>query len=416
MFLATAWSLYAFESLNIFFNLYLRDLGWTFLSIGILGAANQAIAALSRIIGGYVGDHVDRKSLAAASMLVVSGFYLLIALSIHPVVLVLALLLYSTMHLVTSGSSAYVMNSIPQRHSGLALSLFTAGRAIGISALLALNILVPVIGFGAGFRFLALLASCVLMASAVVRHVWLAPSPIEHEMGPEGLLRNFLSENARALRVLVLALPGTLLVVLLDAVSDGLFKFGALLYANEFLNVSIPGIGSIMIFTLLFSVPLLIWVGRVADTRGLSSAADLVYAMMPLSTFLILVAPAVPMWAPADWAIGAESLFPGLGAVFTTVFLAIVLKYVNDILWNLVLITLIRKNLPSSDTSKFLALFWFLVALLTALGPVLGGLLFSFGVPSLVFVAALFLNVLILFSLHRYGLFARPGVPNVEDR
>ena len=404
VFLSTAWIFYAFDTLMIFYNLYLRELGWSFVLIGALSGINMIISASSRIIGGYIGDVVDRKMLATVSMLLISSFFLITALFVHPVILTFALLVYSSLNLVKSGSSAYIMDNVPREHSGLALSLFSAGKVVGVGALLVFNVLVATIGFGEGFRLIALVGGLCLLGSTIVRGYWLSPSPPVARSRSTTLLRDFLHENWTAFKLLVMTLPGAIIIVLLDAISDGIFRFGALLYANEFLGVSIPGIGTIMIVTLLISVPLLFKVGRLADTKGLKQTALFVYSLMPLSTILILVAPFVPVWAPPSVISSAESIMPGLGAIFTTVFLGIVLKYVNDGLWWLLLMVLIRKSLPSAGTSKFLSIFWFFVMALAAIGPFVGGVIFSLGSPHLLFVASLILNGIIIFSIARNGL------------
>lgn len=404
LFLITTWIFYAFDSLMLFYNLYLRDLGWSFVVIGALSGINMIIAASSRIVGGYIGDVADRKLLATIAMLFASMFFLLSALFIHPAIIVLALLIYSSMNLVKSGSSAYIMDNVPREHSGLALSLFKAGRVTGVAMLLAFNVLVATSGFGAGYRILMLVGGLCLLASTIVRAYWLTPSPPQQRTRTVSISRDFIHENWKAFRLLITTLPGAIIIVILDAINDGLFKFGALLYANEYLGISIPGIGTILIATLLISVPLLLKVGRLADTRGLKRASLMVYSLMPISTTLILIAPFLPTWAPQSIITGAESIFPGLGSVFTTVFIGIVLKYVNDGLWWLLLMTMIRKSLPRDGTSKFLAIFWFFVMALASIGPFIGGVLFALGSPQLIFVASLILNALILLSIARNGL------------
>ncbi|MHA1652412.1 MAG: MFS transporter [Candidatus Thorarchaeota archaeon] len=403
VFLGTAWVFYTFEVLYIFYNLYLRSLGWGFLLIGLVGGANMVIAAASRIAGGYLGDITDRRHLAVAAMLFGAVTLIITGLFTQPFLLVLALLIYATMNLVKSGSSAYVMDKVPRRQSGLALSIFSAGRVLGVVTLIMLNVLVVIEGFGQGFRTLALVGGTALLVSAITRAALLDSSRPRGETRSVALWHDFLSKNWRALRLLVKMLPGAVVIVVLDSVSDGLFKFGALLYTNEFLGVSISGIGTIMTAYLLISVPLLLKVGRLADTSGLRRTAMRVYGIMPLSMLLILLAPMFPFWAPAGVVTTANNIMPGLGALFTTVFVAIVLKYVNDGLWWLLLFTMIRKNLPRRDTAKFLALFWALVSGLGALGPVIGGAIFALGSPALVFVIGLAINIAILAGIHWNG-------------
>jgi hypothetical protein len=109
-------------------------------------------------------------------------------------------------------------------------------------------------------------------------------------------------------------------------------------------------------------------------------------------------------------------MWPGLGAIFTVPFVAIVLKYVNDLLWWVVLITMIQKSLPRTDTAKMLACFWFTVYVVRAIGPIIAGLVFQYSSPVFLFVIVFFMNLLILGLIHRGGLNINGGKePAVES-
>ena len=159
-----------------------------------------------------------------------------------------------------------------------------------------------------------------------------------------------------------------------------------------------------LIITLLVSVPLLLKVGRVSDKWGVKKAALVVYAIMPICAALLIIAPAFPSWAPQSFVDAADSIFEGLGVVFTTPFLGIFVKSINDTLWYLVLLTLIQKKLPRENTSKILAAFWFVVYTCISLGPLLAGIIYQYSEPSILFTIVLALNLLILGGIARYGV------------
>ncbi|MFX1484456.1 MAG: hypothetical protein ACFFCP_14850, partial [Promethearchaeota archaeon] len=94
----------------------------------------------------------------------------------------------------------------------------------------------------------------------------------------------------------------------------------------------------------------------------------------------------------------------GLGAVFSTPFLALVMKSVNDSLWYLLLLIIIQKNLPRQDTSKVLGVFWFTVWMCASIGPLVGGLVFQYFSQSDLFILIFILNILILGWISRQGL------------
>jgi len=196
-------------------------------------------------------------------------------------------------------------------------------------------------------------------------------------------------------------------VCIFDSISDSFFILGALIYINVDLNIDIPSMVIMLIATLLIQVPLLLRIGRLTDRKGVKSTALLVYAIMPISAALLILAQPVPNWAPLSFSTAADTLVPGLGVIFKTSFLAVVLKYVNDTLWYTIVLVLIRQRLPSHDTSKILSLFWIVVWLSSSLGPLVGGIISeAIGILYL-FVAVFILNIVILGAIARYGLTAK---------
>ncbi|MFX1543693.1 MAG: hypothetical protein ACFFCR_11875, partial [Promethearchaeota archaeon] len=85
-------------------------------------------------------------------------------------------------------------------------------------------------------------------------------------------------------------------------------------------------------------------------------------------------------------------------------FLALLLKYTNDILWGLVLITLIQKNMPRTDTSKVLAVLWSIVYFISSIGPLIGGVVFEFLEAPLLFAIVIVANLVILAGVSRFGV------------
>ncbi|MHA1933643.1 MAG: MFS transporter [Candidatus Thorarchaeota archaeon] len=403
IYLATAWIWNAFTYIVQFFNLYLRALGWDFLLIGIATSVPAFVGAGSRLISGYVGDTVDRKKLAVVAMFITAIYYLIIGLFTDVLLIFAAMLILSTANIARSGSSAYIMDNVPKEHSGLALSLFTAGKATGIATMIAFVLLVPLVGFEESVRIIYFVAGIFLIGCTVIRQILLTPSSPPSRSSDRSILKDFILENKRAAKLLAATVPGVLTVVALDALSDSIFKFGALIYTNEVLEIKIPEIIIMVLTTIIISVPLLLIIGRVSDRGGTKKASVLVYSIMPICAALLIIAPVFPNWAPSAFIDAAEIIMPGLGAIFTIPFLAIVLKYVNDSLWAIVLLVLIQKNLPRTDTAKILAVFWFTVYFIWSFGPLIGGLVFTFLDPSMAFFLVLILNFVIILAIIRNG-------------
>jgi hypothetical protein len=291
---------------------------------------------------------------------------------------------------------------VPKDNSGLALALFTAGSALGVLTLSALWYAVPIMGFATAVRLLFLVGGIVLLFCTAIRARFLTSSKSKDTDTPHNL-RDFIVANVRAARSVLAIIPGAFLVAFLDSFSDSLFHFGAYIYTNEVLGVSVLGIIIMVATMLLVSVPLMLKVGRISDRHNTRRAGLIVYSLMPFSAVVLIMAPYVPLWATPETQAATDAILPGLGAVFTTPFVAITLKHVSDLLWSLVLVTMIQKSLPSHDTSKVLAVFWSVVYLSSSSAPAIAGVVFSLE-PSLVFAMVLVLNMTIIMLVYRYGL------------
>ncbi|MCK5150277.1 MAG: MFS transporter [Candidatus Thorarchaeota archaeon] len=413
-FLATAWVFSSFNYLGSYFNLYLRAIGWEVVIIGGVLSFVAVCSSIFRLAGGYLGDIVDRKKIAVSAFLVLSIYYICISVFLDFWLIVITLLIYSLHTLFRSGSSAYILENVPREHGGFALSLFTAGRGLSIISLIAFGILWPMIGFPETFRLLYFIAGLCLILSSAARAYFLEPSARKQEPTQRPLFREFYFQNRKAIGLLLTAIPGLITVVVLDTISDSLFKTVALIYANEVLAIDLGGINLILVFQLLISIPLLLKMGRVSDRKGVKRAAILVYSVMPISAGLLYIAPVVPVLAPLEFINAANSLFPSLGVIFTTPFVAIVMKYVNDSLWAALTLILIRKKLPQTDTAKILSIFWVIVYVLSSIGPVIAGAIYTFLIPSFVFLVVLVMNLLILVAIAK-GPFGNDSKPTTED-
>ena len=402
-YLATAWIFNAFTYLGSFFNLYLWSIIPSLVFIGGIGTIAAAIGTTARFFGGYVGDTVNRKTLAVVSMLIMAIYYMMIGLFTDPLLIVAALIIYASAEITKGGSTAYIMDNIPREHSGFALSLFTAGRTLSIITLAVFGILFPILGF-AVYRQLHLIGAILILVSTAARAKYLESSPQEGRAEGSKLWRSFIDENRRALGILLSLIPGMIVVCIFDSISDSFFKLGALIYMYEELTIDVPSMVIMFITTIAIQVPLILKVGRLTDRKGVKSTALAVYAIMPISALLLIVAYWIPDWAPLSFSLFANSIIPGLGIIFKTSFLAVVLKYVNDTLWYTIVLVLIRKRLPSKDTSKILSLFWFIVWIAASFGPIIGGLISEATSIMSLFVMVFILNIIILASIARYDL------------
>ena len=409
VYLATSWVFAAFSYMGVFLTVYLSaELHWEYVLIGAVLSVVAAVSAISRLIGGYVGDVSNRKSLSVVAMFMMAMYNLILGASREFTWILIALLFFSTMDIFKGGSTAFIMDNIPKKHGGLGISLFSAGRVFGIVTLGVFVILSQPDNFGVALQSMFLLGGVFLTFSAIARAILLKGSAPDTKREGVSLLRSFYQENKRALTMLLKAVPGMIAIVILDSLSDALFKFGSYLYIYDQVQIKIPGLTLMTIVTIIVSVPLLLGSGRFSDRRGERKTALLVYSLMPLCALLLLISPIFPYWVPEFVRNQADSVFNGLGAIFSTPFVALVLKSVNDSVWYLLLLTIIQKNLPRRDTAKILSVFWFIVYLLSSIGPFVGGFLFQYFYQGYLFVVVFVLNLIILGWIATRGL-VRPA-------
>jgi MFS family permease len=405
VYLATSWLFTAFSYMGSFFNLYLlQELHWEYVLIGGVFSVVSVISAISRLVGGYVGDVTNRKHLSVIAMFMMAAYNLIMGIFIEFTWIIIALLFFSTMDIFKGGSTAFIMDNIPKKHSGLGISLFSAGRVFGLVTLGVFIILTPILDFGPSLRLMFRIGGLFLIVGTVARAVLLEGQTPDVRREGVSLFRSFIQENKRAVGMLFKIVPGMIAIVVLDSLSDSLFQFGAYIYIYEEVKIEIPGLILMTMVTILVSVPMLLGTGRLSDIRGERKTALIVYSFMPISVLLLIIAPVFPYWVPEAIYNQADSVLTGLGAVFSTPFLALMLKSVNDAVWYLLLLTIIQKNLPRQDTAKILSVFWFLVYLLSSIGPSVGGFVFEYFYQGDLFIIVLLLNIIILGWIARQGL------------
>ncbi|MFW9925366.1 MAG: hypothetical protein ACFFDM_01225, partial [Candidatus Thorarchaeota archaeon] len=77
VYLATAWIFSAFSYMGLFFNLYFLELyPGDYVTLGAIISISNAVAAISRLGGGYVGDVVNRKHLSVIAMFMMAAYNL----------------------------------------------------------------------------------------------------------------------------------------------------------------------------------------------------------------------------------------------------------------------------------------------------------------------------------------------------
>jgi hypothetical protein len=274
--------------------------------------------------------------------------------------------------------------------------------------------------FNAGWGFIFIMriiffVGAILFGSTVViRILWLESTPIPERERDSSILRDFISESYRGLKLLVRVFPILVGVMMIDALSDGFYNFSNLFYVNETLEFNIGQIFLMLLITMVVAVPLTLFLGRRFDQRGGKGITLAVYSVMPIALTLLLVAQYIPFIAPQSWINFLDALYPGLGVIFSLAFIATAIKTTNDSLWGSVLDSYIQKSLPKADIGKMLGLSALMVQLVGIVSPIFSGIIYSLyeGVPLI--IGAIILNLIILIVLKTKSIEPRVDVLELE--
>jgi MFS family permease len=416
IYLGTVWIYSSMGVLNQYFTLYFRDIGVSYIMVGILISLMFVVNMIGTIFSGYLADNYDRRILSGITQTINGFAFILLAISTEIVAIAITLVIFGLSSLTSTAGQAYSMEQVDRRLGGVANSLFTLGTTWGLVPLFAVTILLDLgTGFVEIMQLLLFVAGILFLVSALIRFTVLKSLPQPDRAERKGnILRDFLSENIRGLKLLFKVFPIFVIVVGLDAFSDAFYRFGSLYFVNETLAFTIAEINLMILVTLAFSVPLTLWLGRVFDKRGGRGITIAVYSVMPVAVGLLILAEQVPYIAPASLLASIDAVYPGLSVIFSLAFIATALKTINDTLWFSILGTYILKSLPRPDLGKMLSLTMVVVFLFISFGPIPAGIMYDAwqGLPLLYTVVIL--NIFILGVLITKSIEPRIDVEELE--
>ena len=417
IYLLTTWVYNSMIILQQYFNLYFRDIGFSYVLTGVLTSALFGISLVGTIFSGYLADNYDRRKLSVFTMFVNGVGFLVLAFTTDYFLVMLGMIITGFSAFTAEGGIAYHMSQVDRRLSGVANSLFTLGNSMGLIPLILFG---GMLSLGFGFveimQFLFILAGAVYLIAAMIRATLLESIPQPKRVGQsENIIKDFLSENVRGLRLIFIVFPMLVAIICFDAFSDSWYRFASTFFVNETLNFGLAEINLMFLITLMFSIPIAMYLGRVFDKRGGRRLTIVVYAVMPIAIALLILAQYVPYIAPTEWLTAADGIYPGLSVIFSLAFLATAMKQTNDILWFNVLGIYIIKSLPRPDLGKMLSLTKVMVFAFIALGPIPAGFIYTYwqGLPLL--STTLVVNIIILIVLATQTFEPRVSVEELEQ-
>ena len=415
VFVVTNWIAGSLNVLWHIMNLYLRDIGINYVLLGFLFSAMTLVTLIGTLVASYLADNYDRRNLAIITMAIncIAMFILSIAANFE--IVALGLITMALSNFTSKGGTAYIYQVIDRKYGGVAISLFTMGALFGLGPLFAMAIL-----FNIGWTFILIMRTVFFIGAilcgitVVIRILWLESTPIPERERNTSIIRDFISESYRGLKLLVRVFPILVGVMMIDALSDNLYGFSNLFYINETLEFNIGQIFLMILITLAISVPLTLLLGQRFDKRGGKRITIAVYSVMPIALTLLILAQYIPFIAPLEWVDILDIVYPGLGVILSLAFIATAIKTTNDNLWGTVMGAYIQKSLPKADIGKMIGVSALLVLLVGSITPIFSGYIYTLfeGVPLI--IGAIILNIVILVILVTKSIEPRVDVLELE--
>ncbi|MGV9170851.1 MAG: MFS transporter [Promethearchaeia archaeon] len=270
VYLITVWIYSSMLVLDRYFAIYFRDIGISYVLIGILFSVLFGIRLVGNFVSGYFADNYDRRKIAVGTMALSSAGYLLLSVSGDFRTLAVSMIIIGASAFTRTAGRAYYMEQIDRKFGGVAQSLFTLGTGLGLVPLYVVSILLNLGGvFVDVMRILLFIAGILYSVCAVIRATVLKSTKIpERQQDVDHILEDFKSENSRGLNLLAKVFPVFLAVLIVDALSDSFYRFTELYYMNETLDFGMHEINLILFITLLISVPLTLLIGHLFDKNG----------------------------------------------------------------------------------------------------------------------------------------------------
>ncbi|MDH4212657.1 MAG: MFS transporter [Candidatus Thorarchaeota archaeon] len=415
VFIITNWIMASLNVVWNFLSLFLRDLGIPYLILGILFSSMTIVTLIGTLVASYLADNYNRRNLAIITMVINGIGFLILSFADRIEIVAMGLLTLATSNFTGQGGTAYIYQVIDRKYGGVAVSLFTLGALFGLGPLLAMGIM-----FNNGWAFIQIMRTIFFigavgfLATTIIRLIWLESTPIPERDRNASIIRDFISESKRGLKLLIRVFPIFVAVMMIDALSDNMYGFSSLFYVNETLEFNIGQIFLMMLITLALSVPLTLLLGRSFDKKGGKRITIAVYSVMPLALGLLIIAQYVKYVAPVEWVATLDSIYPGLGVILSLAFIATAMKSTNDNLWATTMGAYIQKSLPRADLGKMLGLSTLLVLLVGTIAPIFSGFIYTYyeGIPLI--LGAIILNFVILGILATKSIEPRVNIEELE--
>lgn len=396
--LFTNYSSAVFLAAWIYLNLFFRDLGISYLELGLADAWAMVIGLFAIMFGGYWADkHIPhRKYMATFNMLflAIAAFLIPSVTNFHGLLLVWTIFGFS--QFCQASIDPILFESLPPEQMGTGTSLFTLGGIFGITGLVIVGFLIAD-NFVAGLKLFWYFFTIVAILNFFTRFFFLEKTqPTQQTEDHKEIIgiRDLFSQYKTGLVVLISTIPLFFIVFLLDVVSDINYRFAQNFFLNEEVGMDYSALNYTMIGAIILGVLGGLLAGFLLDrTKNDAKIMFSVYFFLPFSILLLFHSPSVPIWTDQ---ISSE----GLGAVISsTAFIAVIIKAGNDEVWRTIAWGSVGRKLPREHTGKIMAILSMSISSVGFIISPLTGLIYQLDGGKPLLSIAFLLNLVIILLL-----------------
>ncbi|MHA2347958.1 MAG: MFS transporter [Candidatus Hodarchaeales archaeon] len=371
-----------FLAAYVYLNLFFRDVGISYLELGIANGWSMLIGLFFTMLGGYWADRYIHHRRYMATF---NKFFIAIAMFLMPFVdtfisLVFVWTVFSLAQFCQASIDPILFESLPKKQMGTGTSLFTLTGIFGVLGLVLVGFLITD-GFVKGLRIFFLLAGIASMVDFFIRLFFLEEIKIEDREetnNQNGLAQDLIKQYSTGLKVLLATIPLFFIVFLLDVASDINYQFAQNFFLNEEVGMNYNTLNYTMIGSTILGV-----------IGGLAAGA-LLDRTTPFSIFLLFNSPMFPTW------INFQSSELLLTLISSTAFIAVIIKAGNDVIWRTIAWGAVGRKLPREHTGKVMAILGMAIQALGVLISPLAGFIYEQEGGGWLLIIAMGINVIIL--------------------
>ncbi len=382
----------------IYLNLFFRDVGISYLELGIANGWSMLIGLFFTMIGGYWADKYIHHRRYMATF---NKFFIAIAMLLMPFVdtftsLVFVWTVFSFAQFCQASIDPILFESLPKEQMGTGTSLFTLTGVFGVLGLVLVGFLITD-GFVEGLRTFFFMAGIASMVDFFIRLRFLEQIKIDNlgKMNKKnGLAQDLIMQYSTGLKVMLAAIPLLFVVFLLDVASDINYQFAQNFFLNEEVGMNYNTLNYTMIGSTILGILGGLAAGGLLDrTTNDAKIMFLAYFFLPFSIFLLFNSPILPTW------INFQSSELLLALISSTAFIAVVIKAGNDVIWRTIAWGAVGRKLPREHTGKVMAILGMAIQTLGVILSPIAGFIYEQEGGGRLLIIAMGINTIILFLL-----------------